>query len=332
MVTRIVLTGATGFVGRALISSLCRHGCEVVAVVREKSQELPIKVRQIELGELTTETDFTSILQSGDLVIHLAGRAHVSHDNDLEAFRRVNTNVSLTLANQAAKSGVVRFVYLSSIGVNGKLTNIPKRNSLAKRKTLNSVDKEYLSGDAFRETDTPNPHNAYSVSKWEAEQGLMKIAQDTRMEVVVIRPPLVYGPGAKGNFASLVRCLKKGVPLPFGAIHNKRSFVGIDNLVSFIELCLKHPHAANETFLISDGEDVSTTELLRRAIHALDTNTSLLPVPVRLMNLVANALGKKKIAEQLFGSLQVDTSKARDMLGWKPCTSMSQQLAKMVNN
>jgi nucleoside-diphosphate-sugar epimerase len=181
-------------------------------------------------------------------------------------------------------------------------------------------------GAAFCERDVPEPQDSYAVSKYEAEQGLLAIAEETGMEVVIIRPPLVYGPGVKANFLRLIKLVKLGIPLPLGAVHNKRSFVALDNLVSFIILCMDHPRAANEVFLISDGEDVSTTELLQKMAQAFGKRSFLLPVPVGLMTFVAGLLGKKDVADRLFGSLQVDSSKARDLLGWEPVVSMDEGL------
>jgi nucleoside-diphosphate-sugar epimerase len=218
--------------------------------------------------------------------------------------------VTLALAALAADKGVKRFVFLSSIGVNGN----------------NSVKP-------FSEKDTPNPQEPYAISKYEAEQGLLVLAKKTGMQVVIIRPPLVYGPNAPGNFGTLVNWLRRGVPLPLGAINNKRSFVALDNLVSFIALCAdrtRSPKAANQVFLISDGEDVSTTQLLRKVADALGKKRWLLPVPVGLMSFVARFIGKGDVANRLFGSLQVDSSKARDLLGWQPVITMDEQLNKTV--
>ncbi|MCK4468514.1 MAG: GDP-mannose 4,6-dehydratase, partial [Desulfobacterales bacterium] len=180
----------------------------------------------------------------------------------------------------------------------------------------------------FSEKDVPEPQDPYAVSKWEAEQGLLAIAEETGLEVVIIRPPLVYGPGVKANFRSLMKWVQRGVPLPLGAVYNKRSFVALDNLVSFIIHCIDHPKAANEVFLISDGEDVSTTELLQKMARAFGKRSFLLPVPVGLMTFVAGLLGKRDVADRLFGSLQVDSSKARDLLGWEPVVSMDEALRK----
>jgi nucleoside-diphosphate-sugar epimerase len=218
--------------------------------------------------------------------------------------------MTLALAELAADEGVKRFVFLSSIGVNGNNSVMP-----------------------FSEKDTPNPQEPYAISKYEAEQGLLVLAKKTGMQVVIIRPPLVYGPNAPGNFGTLVNWLRRAVPLPLGAINNKRSFVALDNLVSFIALCAdrtRSPKAANQVFLISDGEDVSTTQLLSKVADALGKKRWLLPVPVGLMSFVARLIGKGDVANRLFGSLQVDSSKARDLLGWQPVITMDEQLHQTV--
>jgi nucleoside-diphosphate-sugar epimerase len=219
---------------------------------------------------------------------------------------------TLNLARQAAAYGVKRFVFLSSVKVNGECT---------------------LNGCAFRAADIPAPEDAYGISKLEAEQGLMDLARETGMEVVIIRPPLVYGPGVKGNFASLVRWVRKGIPLPLGVVHNKRSLVALENLVDFIALCAdpeRSKLAANEVFLISDGEDVSTNGLLRKVANAYSVAPRLMPIPVLWIRTVARLLGKRAVADRLLGSLVVDSSKAWDLLGWKPVVSMDEQLKNMA--
>jgi nucleoside-diphosphate-sugar epimerase len=236
----------------------------------------------------------------------------------LTEFRKMNRDATLAVARLAAESGVKRFVFLSSIKVNGEMTR---------------------PGHSFKPDDIHVPDDPYGLSKYEAEQGLLALAQKTGMEVVIIRPPLVYGPGVKANFASMMKWMGKPIPLPFGAIHNQRSLVALDNLVSFISLCAdreKSPKAANQVFLISDGQDVSTTQLLRKVGQALNHHTPsgikawLVPIPVSIMTFFAKLLGKGAVANRLFGSLQVDSSKARDLLGWQPIVPMDEQLAKMT--
>lgn len=249
-------------------------------------------------------------LNGVDTVVHLAARVHVMADkatDPLTEFRRVNVNGVLNLARQAAKAGIRRFIYLSSIKVNGEQT---------------------LPGRFFTEQDVPAPLDPYGVSKHEAEEGLRKLAQQTDMEVVIIRPPLVYGPGVKANFLNMMRWLHKGVPLPLGAIHNYRSLVALDNLIDLIITCIKHPAAANQTFLVSDREDISTTELLRRMAAALDVPARLLPVPQKLLEMGFKMAGKSDLAQRLCGSLQVDITKACAMLDWKPLISVDEGLRR----
>ena len=305
---KVLVTGANGFVGLKLCRHLIAIGNEVVPAVRRPTNIPNEKI-------LTSDAEWTSALADCDVVVHLAGRAHVmkdEFDDPFAEYRRVNVQWTLALARQAADAGVHRFVYISSVKVNGEHT---------------------ASNTAFRVGDTPEPEDAYGMSKHEAEQGLMALARDTSMEVIIIRPPLVYGPGVKGNFASLVRGVHKGIPLPLGAVHNKRSLVALENLVDFISVCAdskRSPRAANEVFLISDGEDVSTTELLRKIANAYKVAPRLMPIPVLWIRTVARLLGKRAVADRLLGSLVVDSSKARDLLGWKPVVSMEEQLKMMA--
>ena len=309
-VSKVLLTGATGFVGRALVAELLRRDKTVVAAVRKLAPNLPTDVHQEVVGNLSSNTEWGSALQNIDVVIHLAARVHIMDDSaadPLTEFRKVNTEGALKLARQSADAGVKRFIFLSSIKVNGEMT---------------------VPGQPFQPNDNYIPTDPYGLSKYEAEQGLLAIAKQTGMEVVIIRPPLVYGPDVKANFSSMMKWVNKGLPLPFGAIHNQRSFVALDNLVDFIIHCIDHPKAANEVFLISDGEDVSTTQLLQKVAKAFAKKPMLIPVPVCLMTFVAKLVGKGDVANRLFGSLQVDSSKARDLLGWKPIITMDEQLKK----
>jgi len=313
---RVLLTGATGFVGEAVAKQLLK-GCDfdVVALVRTLVNQLPLTVKQV-VADLQADNDLLDSLDGIDVIVHAAARAHVMNDtavDPLAEFRKVNTAGTLNLARQAADAGVKRFVFISSIKVNGEATTL-----------------EY----PFTPDDDYIPIDPYGVSKYEAEQGLLAIAKETGMEVVIIRPPLVYGSGVKANFASMMKWMNKSIPLPFGAIHNKRSLVALGNLVSFIIHCAdykKTPQAANQVFLISDGEDVSTTELLQKVAKAFGKKALLLPVPVSLMTFVARLLGKGDVANRLFGSLQVDSSKARELLGWKPIITMDEQLKKAAD-
>lgn len=307
----ILLTGATGFVGSAFLQDCLAKNIACTAAVRSHSAKFSTQVPQAVVGDLSATQNWSQALQGVDVVVHCAARAHVMKDaaqDPLCVYREANTHATLNLARQAAQAGVKRFVFISSIKVNGEWTE---------------------QGKPFTPDDTHIPTDPYGISKYEAEQGLKQIAQQTGLEVVVIRPPLIYGKGVKGNFASMLRWIQKGVPLPLGAVHNQRSLVALDNLVSFMQLCCVHPQAANQTFLIADGEDVSTTQLLQRVATAYGVTARLLPIPVGLMTLAARVLGKGAVANRLFGNLQVDSRKARELLGWKPVVTMEDQLAKM---
>jgi nucleoside-diphosphate-sugar epimerase len=243
-------------------------------------------------------------------VVHLAARVHVIRDkaaDPLIEFREINVDGTLNLACQAAEMGVQRFIYLSSVKVNGEQT---------------------LPGHPFTEQDEPGPLDAYAISKYEAEEELRKLAKRTGMEVVIIRPPLVYGAGVKANFLYMMQCLHKGIPLPFGSINNCRSLVAIDNLIDLIVICLGHPAAANQTFLVSDGEDISTTELLRRVAYVLGRSARLMPMFTSLLEAGAVLFGRRDMAQRLCGSLQVDISKARTMLEWTPPINMNEGLRR----
>ena len=283
---------------------------DLAVAVRCSEPDWPQRVTQHLTGDLTATTNWSAALERVSAVLHCAARVHVMTDasaNPLDEFRRVNVQGTLSLARQAAAAGVRRFVFISSIKVNGESTQ---------------------AGQPFTADDTSAPQDAYGISKMEAEQGLRELSAQTGMEVVIIRPPLVYGPGVKANFAAMMRWLQRGVPLPLGAIHNQRSLVALDNLVDLIVTCITHPAAANQTFLVSDGEDVSTTELLRRMGQAMGKPARLLPVPASWLKLAATLVGKREVAQRLCGSLQVDIEKTRQLLGWSPPFSLDQGLKK----
>ncbi len=309
MTSTILITGANGFVGRALCQKACASNLSVKGMVRSVQTLVP-DVEPVVIGEIDANTDWGSALQGINVVVHLAARVHIMDEravDPLQAFRKVNLDGTLNLAKQAALAGVQRFVFISSIKVNGESTHL---------------------GQPFRADDMPMPVDAYGISKREAEDALKRLAKETGMEIVIIRPPLVYGEGVKANFYSMMRYLDKGVPLPLGAIHNQRSLVALDNLVDLIITCFTHPAAANQTFLVSDGEDLSTSELLRRMSNALDKPARLLPVPVWLLRLGAVLLGKQAVAQRLCGSLQLDISKTRQLLDWTPPVSVDEALRK----
>lgn len=305
--SHVLVTGANGFVGKSLCDELMRRSYAVKAASRNPVNELA-GADFIQINDITADTDWALALSGVDVVIHLAARVHVMNDaavDPLAEFRKVNVDGTLHLAWQAAKAGVKRFIFISSIKVNGEHTII---------------------GKPFTEDNVANPQDAYGVSKFEAEQGLLLIAQQTGMEVVIIRPPLVYGAGVKANFASMMWAVKRGIPLPLGTIHNKRSFVYVGNLVSLILRCVDHPAAANQVFLVSDGCDLSTTELLRGCAVALGVNARLLPIPQSLIAAGAALVGKRDVAQRLCGNLQVDITKARILFGWTPPVSVADGL------
>jgi nucleoside-diphosphate-sugar epimerase len=310
----VLVTGATGFVGRAVCEKLLEMSVKVRGTVRNPGaiNNVPTGTQAFSIGPIGSDTDWSEALVGIDTVIHLAARVHVMDDlsdDPLAAFRLVNVEGTLHLARMAVAQGVKRFIFISSIKVNGEMT---------------------ILGEPYRADDSPAPVDSYGVSKMEAEQGLQQLAKETGMEVVIIRPPLVYGPGVKANFATMLKWLNKGIPLPFGAVYNQRSLIALVNLIDFIVTCIVHPKAANQTFLVSDGEDVSTTDLLKKTATAMGRNPRFLPVPVGIMRFVAKLLGKDAVADRLFGSLQLDISKARNLLGWTPPISVDEGLRRTV--
>ncbi|MDI9332842.1 MAG: SDR family oxidoreductase [Cytophagales bacterium] len=308
----ILVTGGTGFVGSALLKQLLNDGSKARASARSSLSDEFKGGQYHQIRDMTASTDWTAALIGVQAVVHCAARVHVMQDHatdPLQAYREVNVKGTLNLACQAAQVGVSRFVFVSSIKVNGEATE---------------------PSQPFTADDVPLPLDPYGVSKLEAEQGLREIEAQTGMEVVIVRPPLVYGPGVKANFAAMMRWVARGIPLPLGTIHNARSMVALDNLVDLLVTCLKHPAAAGQTFLVSDGEDVSTTQLLRRTALAMGKKAFLLPVPASVLELGATLLGKHGVAQRLCGSLQVDIDKTRRLLGWTPPLTLDQGLKKAV--
>jgi nucleoside-diphosphate-sugar epimerase len=303
----ILLTGAGGFIGRRLAVRLADDGHDVTRVVRRATSA----GQEVIVEDLATFRDWQSILDGIDVVIHLAGRAHILDDrasDPLEAFREINTRATAALAQGAAAAGVKRFIFLSSIGVNGNVTHQRR----------------------FSAHDVPNPQSAYAVSKYEAELALKDIAASSGLKTVIIRPPLVHGPGAPGNFEKMIQWLARGVPLPLGAIlGNRRSLVGLDNLVDLIVTCLDHPKAVGQTFLVSDGEDISTAELLRRLSRSLHLAPRLFSVPPWMLRFAVRVAGKKEIAQRLLDNLQVDIAHTRETLGWTPPFSVDEGFARI---
>ncbi|WP_435037603.1 UDP-glucose 4-epimerase family protein [Pseudomonas neuropathica] len=303
---KVLVTGASGFVGEALVFRLLIDNAFAVTAAARGATRLH-GLCPVEYFDLT-QPMILPCLNTVQVVIHAAARVHVMNENavdPLAEFRKVNVEGTLRLARQAAASGVRRFIFISSIKVNGESTEL---------------------GRPFTADDCLNPSDPYGLSKYEAETALQQLACETGMEVVIIRPPLIYGPGVKANFLNMLSWLDKGVPLPLGAIRNQRSLVCIANLVSLVITCIDHPAAANQTFLVSDGEDLSTTQLLRRLSRALGKPARLLPFPEGLLKLAAAMLGKQVIAQRLCGSLQVDISKNLHLLGWAPPVNMDRAM------
>ena len=304
---KILVTGAGGFVGSRLSDGLEYRKYHVLRVVRQSKNTSHIGV-----GNIDMVTDWSSILENVSCIVHAAARVHVMSDvakNPLTAYRCANVQPTLNLAREAAIAGVKRFVFISSVKVNGETT---------------------LAGGGFSDQDVPAPQDPYGVSKMEAEHGLRQISAETGLEVVIIRPPLVYGPGVKANFAALMRAVQRGLPLPLGSVHNQRSLISLDNLVDFIITCVTHPLAANQTFLVSDGQDLSTTQLILEIAQAAGVPARLLPVPVPWLRAAARVLGKTDAVDRLCGNLQVNISKARTLLGWVPPLSVTEGLRRAV--
>ena len=300
----VLITGSSGFVGNSVISRLYKSNLKLIAPIRRYSSNFPLDVQTPIIVDIANLSEVLINIKGVDTVIHIAAKAHLS-GIPLSEYRKVNTEATLDLANTAAKAGVKRFIFLSSIGVNGLSNTKP-----------------------FFFYDKPAPAEDYAVSKLEAETGLKQISADTGMEFVIIRPPLVYGPGAPGNFGRLTKLALKNLPLPLGAIDNKRSLVSLDNLVDLIITCIDHPKAANQTFLVSDDNDVSTTQLLQMMTRAAGKKHWLLPVPMNWLKLAGKLTGKQAVIERLCGNLQVDITHTKDTLGWVPAISVEEGIAR----
>ncbi|PMU87763.1 MULTISPECIES: UDP-glucose 4-epimerase family protein [Pseudomonas] len=313
--TRILVTGGSGFVGKRLIEKLMSFtDGHVRAIVRRVPAQPAKNVVYHHVPDFSIIDADLDALKGAEVVIHLASRVHVMNDTEVDplaAFRLVNVGYTLKLARSAAMAGAKRFIFVSSVKVNGEGT---------------------VPGHPYRETDVPAPVDPYGVSKMEAEAGLRLIAAETDLEVVIIRPVLVYGPGVTANFESMMKWLQRGIPLPFGAIRNQRSLVALDNLVDFIITCVSHPAACDQTFLVSDGEDVSTTQLLQKLANVLNSPARLLSVPEWVLKAGAKLLGKTALSQRLCDSLQVDITKARRLLEWSPVITVDQGLRKTADH
>lgn len=308
---KVMVTGANGLVGRHACEQFVGQGMFVRAAVRSCST-VPHANETINVGEIDGKTCWRSVLIGVDVVVHLAARVHVMNDraeNPAAEFRRVNVDASLNLARQAAVAGVRRLIFVSTAKVHGEFT---------------------APGQMFSELDPPRPTDAYAISKWEAEQGLHSIAKSTGLEVVIVRPPLVYGPGVRANFLALINLVRRGWPLPFAAVANVRSLIALGNLVDFIGTCMTHPAAANQVFLISDGHDLSTAELVGAIARAAGMPVRLFSVPVWLLLLAGGLTGQSKAMERLCKNLQLDISKARKQLQWQPKLGVTEGLSLVV--
>jgi nucleoside-diphosphate-sugar epimerase len=309
-VTKVLVSGANGFVGRILCRELIASGYEVVGAVTQKAEITALPV-SISVGKVGGQTDWRAALTDVFAVVHLAARVHVMRETQpeqAEAYLEVNLRGTMQLAKQAASMGVRRFVYLSSVKVNGERTY----------------------GQPFSADDPTVPEDAYARSKWEAEKALWEIADKDGLQVAVIRAPLIYGAGVKGNLRKLIRLIQRRVPLPFGAIGNRRSFLNIQNLTHFIGVLLKHPDAMGETYMLSDGVDLSTPELIRKLAAALGCRPYLFPLPVSLLRLIGMATGHEASIDRLCGDLQVDITKNHDLLGWSPPYGIDEGLIAMA--
>lgn len=304
---RFLVTGANGFVGQYLCAELLRQGHTVRAAVRSASQ-FSDNIEVIVVGTIDGKTNWADALRDVDTVIHLAARVHVMKDtatDPLAEFLKTNLEGSSNLARQAAAAGVKRLVYVSSIKVNGEQTTETQ---------------------PFTESDKPDPQDAYAISKWQAEQALQRIAQETGLEVVIVRPPLVYGPGVKGNFIRLLATIDKGIPLPLASVRNKRSLIYLGNIVDALIACASHPNAAGKTYLVRDGEDISSPELVRQIGMALGKPARLFPVPIALLRGLGRLFGKSEAVERIAGSLCVNADLISKELGWKPMFTLKQGL------
>lgn len=309
---KICVTGALGFIGYKLCNQLLKKTYDITAPIRKISPSIintNKKINFFEIGNIDCSSNWSNALDGVDCVIHCASRAHYTKEetDKLETYRKVNVEGTKKLAKQAVDKGVKRFVYLSSIKVNGESTS------------------DYKS---FKHNDTPCPEDSYGISKWEAEQALWEISDRTGLEIVIIRPPLVYGEGVKGNFLRLLNLINKNIPLPFGKIDNHRSIMGLDNLIDVIICTINHKRAAGETFLVSDNEYISTPELIKKLGKNLGKKPLLIPIPISLIRLLGNVIRKKSELDRLLGSLKIDNSRTREILDWKPLMSTDEALLK----
>tara|TARA_B110000967_G_scaffold209492_1_gene265914 strand:+ start:1350 stop:2297 length:948 start_codon:yes stop_codon:yes gene_type:complete len=312
---KILVTGALGFIGQSLCKTLSKSGKSVRGIIRsQNSFSKNPDIEYVSVGDIVHKKDWKNMLVDIDCIIHCAGRAHIMSEtksDTLKIYRSVNVDVTKRLAEQAAAAGVRRLIFLSSIGVLGLDTNNRK---------------------SFLQSDEINPIENYAISKYEAEQALLQISDKTAIETIIIRSPLVYGPSAPGNLARLIKLVSSNIPLPFSRINNKRSMVGIDNLVDLLIRCIDHPDSAGKTFLISDGEDLSTPDLINHIASSMGHKAYLFPVPMFLLKFVSRILGKQREIDRLVGSLKIDSNYTRETLNWMPPVSVTEGIRRMVQD
>ncbi|MEJ2393042.1 MAG: NAD-dependent epimerase/dehydratase family protein [Gammaproteobacteria bacterium] len=311
--TCVLITGANGFIARHLAKALLREPqFQIKGAVRCSRNSVVSGIDVVKVGDLNSSANWGNAVKNVGVIVHTAARVHVideKSEDPLTQFRKTNVEGTLNLARQASKAGVRRFIFLSTIGVHGAETF----------------------DIAFNEHSKPNPVSAYALSKWEAEEELRELSASSGMEVVIIRPPLVYGQDAPGNYSRLLRLLSSGIPLPLGGIHNERSFVAIDNLIDLIKTCITHPAAANREFLVSDDEDMSTTNFARRILNAMGKKTLLFPLPLSFVKWLGSVSGRTELVRSLFGSLQIDMNTTKTLLSWNPPVSVDEAIKKSVS-
>lgn len=308
---KVLITGANGFIGQALCKTLHFEGFDLCCAVRAKDYRFADHCQTINVGDIGADTDWSKALKGIDAVIHLAGHAHIpsgSQTDTLDIFRKVNVEGTARLAQMAAQAGVKRFIFISSVKVNGEGTDHP-----------------------YTENDLPKPEDAYGISKYQAETALTKIAGDTGLKYTILRLPLVYGPGVKANFRALIKMTKTGLPLPFAGISNQRSLVYVGNVADAVKISLKHPAALNQTFLISDGQDLSTAQLIRIIAAGLNKKVLLFDVPPVLLKILFRLAGMEKSSQKLTGSLTVDINKIKKILDWKPPFSAQEGIFRTLH-
>ena len=307
---KILVTGATGFIGKALSQALRNSDFDLRVAVRQRDIKLPIDYEVVQVGDIGPQTEWQEALIGVDAVIHLAARVHIMNDpaaNPVEVFRKVNVFGTERLARMAVKAGVKRFIFISSDKVNGEGSGVP-----------------------YTEKDKPEPQDAYGISKMEAEQKLAFVAAETGLKIVILRPPLVYGAGVKANFKSLIKFSSFGIPLPFKGISNRRSFIYLGNLVDAISICITHPLAVGETFLVSDGQDVSIPDLIKMIACAMNKAVVLFYLHPNILKILCRIVGKSEELKKLTGSLVVDSSKIRNLLGWRPPFTLEEGIRETV--